>query len=255
MLKGFLFLWKWAWKVEKRYPLCVILNALCVSIGPLLIMVMPKLLLDEYAHENRLMVLVGLALGFSALIFIVNQLGDWLKFKAFTFRFPVLKAFQSDLSRRLVESDYQNLENPDYLNLKTSAEKFFYAEGQGFSFVLDRAVGIGGQVIVFLTIAWIVSMLSWWVLLVFTVLTILNLLIQSSFRKTYARIDMEKNPKERELMYFSSLFTQFEYGKDLRTNGDPKFFLDELDGVQDRLKVFYKKQMNIMSNSRLLSAK
>lgn len=105
-----------------------------------------------------------------------------------------------ELNTKLSKVDYACLEDPEFLNLKQNAEKFLYANGQGFSFVLDRAMEIISKVMIFGTVIWIIASLNKAVLLVFLCLAYLNSKAQMRFKKAYARLEMEKNPKEENCL-------------------------------------------------------
>lgn len=169
--------------------------------------VFSKVLLDELMGQNRISYLLTYIIIFSIVIFLMKFLSDFLKNTAFYKRCIILEKFQVELNTKLSKVDYACLEDPEFLNLKQNAEKFLYANGQGFSFVLDRAMEIISKVMIFGTVIWIIASLNKAVLLVFLCLAFLNSKAQMRFKKAYAKLEMEKNPKERELSYFMNVFS------------------------------------------------
>ena len=250
MFKSLSFLWKFAWREDKLYIICLILNQIFSAVTPILLMIFPKVILEELMSKNRLDVLVFIILAFSLGIFISQMLSSFLTNTAFYRRCIVLEKFQVNLNEHLAKVDYENLENPEFLNLKQNAEKFLYANGQGFSFVLDRAVNIVGKIIIFMTIIWIIASLNSFVLIAFLCLSALNSFMQMKYKKTYASIEIEKNPKERELAYYNSVFSNVEYAKEIRINGDKGLFLQHLKNCLHNLWIFYKRQMNLLNQSK-----
>ncbi len=250
MFKSLKFLWDYAWKAQKSYLFCLIFYQLTNAIPPLLIMAFPKILLDELIGLNRWNVLAGEVFSISIFIFFAKFISDYLKNTAFSKRGIILESFQTELNDRLSKVDLESLEDPDFLNLKQNAEKFLYTNGQGFSFVLDRAIGIIGKIIIFATIIWIIGSLSIYVLLLFLFLSFLNSVAQMKFKKNYAKLDMEKNPRERELAYFNSIFSDVRYGKEIRINGGRDLLINHLRQILHNLRIFYKKQMSIMTQSK-----
>lgn len=174
MFKSLTFLWKYAWNVQKSYLVCLILYQITNTIPPLLIMFFPKVLLDELMGQNRISYLLTYIIIFSIVIFLMKFLSDFFKNTAFYKRCIILEKFQVELNTKLSKVDYACLEDPEFLNLKQNAEKFLYANGQGFSFVLDRAMGIISKVMIFGTVIWIIASLNKAVLLVFLCLAFLN---------------------------------------------------------------------------------
>ncbi len=249
MFKSLTFLWKYAWNVQKSYLVCLILYQITNTIPPLLIMFFPKVLLDELMGQNRISYLLTYIIIFSIVIFLMKFLSDFLKNTAFYKRCIILEKFQVELNTKLSKVDYACLEDPEFLNLKQNAEKFLYANGQGFSFVLDRAMEIISKVMIFGTVIWIIASLNKAVLLVFLCLAYLNSKAQMRFKKAYARLEMEKNPKERELSYFMNVFSDVKYGKEIRMNQGQYVLMDFLKDCLHRLWKFYKNQMYIMDKS------
>lgn len=249
MFKSLTFLWKYAWNVQKSYLVCLILYQITNTIPPLLIMFFPKILLDELMGQNRISYLLTYIIIFSIVIFLMKFLSDFLKNTAFYKRCIILEKFQVELNTKLSKVDYACLEDPEFLNLKQNAEKFLYANGQGFSFVLDRAMEIISKVMIFGTVIWIIASLNKAVLLVFLCLAYLNSKAQMRFKKAYARLEMEKNPKERELSYFMNVFSDVKYGKEIRMNQGQYVLMDFLKDCLHKLWKFYKNQMYIMDKS------
>ena len=249
MFKSLTFLWKYAWNVQKSYLVCLILYQITNTIPPLLIMFFPKVLLDELMGQNRISYLFTYIIIFSIVIFLMKFLSDFLKNTAFYKRCIILEKFQVELNTKLSKVDYACLEDPEFLNLKQNAEKFLYANGQGFSFVLDRAMEIISKVMIFGTVIWIIASLNKAVLLVFLCLAFLNSKAQMRFKKAYARLEMEKNPKERELSYFMNVFSDVKYGKEIRMNQGQYVLMDFLKDCLHKLWKFYKNQMYIMDKS------
>lgn len=249
MFKSLTFLWKYAWNVQKSYLVCLILYQITNTIPPLLIMFFPKVLLDELMGQNRISYLLTYIIIFSIVIFLMKFLSDFFKNTAFYKRCIILEKFQVELNTKLSKVDYACLEDPEFLNLKQNAEKFLYANGQGFSFVLDRAMEIISKVMIFGTVIWIIASLNKAVLLVFLCLAFLNSKAQMRFKKAYAKLEMEKNPKERELSYFMNVFSDVKYGKEIRMNQGQYVLMDFLKDCLHKLWKFYKNQMYIMDKS------
>ena len=120
------------------------------------------------------------------------------------------------MSEKLLDCDFENIENPEFLDVKEQARKFLYANGMGFSAVLDSAFNIVGNVFVFVGIVAVISTLSVWVVLIFVILVLLSAYVDSKVRKNYTKWDMKKVPIERKTSYMIDIIEDFSYGKDIR---------------------------------------
>ena len=206
MFKSLTFLWKYAWNVQKSYLVCLILYQITNTIPPLLIMFFPKVLLDELMGQNRISYLFTYIIIFSIVIFLMKFLSDFLKNTAFYKRCIILEKFQVELNTKLSKVDYACLEDPEFLNLKQNAEKFLYANGQGFSFVLDRAMEIISKVMIFGTVIWIIASLNKAVLLVFLCLAFLNSKAQMRFKKRMPNWKWRKSEGKRIVLFYECVF-------------------------------------------------
>ncbi len=216
MFKGFKFLLRYSWKFSKQYVICIFALQIISSLIPLLQVVLPKFILDELVGRQRMNVLilyVAMLVGYNL---IGGLLVDFLRGKCFTTKGVVFTRFQSMLAERLARCDYEQLENPEFLDIKERAGKFLYANGQGFGVVLDSAVNILGKAFVFIGLMTIIVTLNIWIVLLFVGLVMLNAFVEGRVKENYVKWDMEKVPIERKTSYFLDLVENVSYGKEIR---------------------------------------
>jgi len=77
---------------------------------------------------------------------------------------------------------------------------------------MDNTFNIFGKLLTFAGIITIVSTLSFWVVLLFVLLILLNSWYESRVRKNYVKWDMEKVPVERKTSYLINLVSDFAFG-------------------------------------------
>ena len=122
-------------------------------------------MIDELIGECRpsyLLFWTGLLLGITLVgTFLINFLSG----RCFIAKNKIFASFQGDLSERLSRCDFERLEDSNFLDIKSRAEKFLYANGQGFGVVMDNTFNIFGKLLTFAGIITIVSTLSFWVVL------------------------------------------------------------------------------------------
>ena len=216
MFKGFKFLLRYSWKFSKQYVICIFALQIISSLIPLLQVVLPKFILDELVGRQRMNVLilyVAMLVGYNL---VGGLLVDFLRGKCFTTKGVVFTRFQSMLAERLARCDYEQLENPEFLDIKERAGKFLYANGQGFGVVLDSAVNILGKAFVFIGLMTIIVTLIIWIVLLFVGLVMLNAFVEGRAKENYEKWDMEKVPIERKTSYFLDLVENVSYGKEIR---------------------------------------
>ena len=252
MFRSLKFLWCYAWRVDKGYLISLVLYQISNSLTPILIMIFPKFIIDEFMGENDFHLLLQLVVFFTTGIFLTKLLSIYFENTAFYKRCIILERFQTELGERLIKTDFENLEDSSFLDMKQNAEKFLYANGQGFSFVLDRAVNIIGKLFIFTTIFSVLLAMNAMILVIFVILVLFNSIAQMHLKRRYADLEMQKNPKERRLSYLNSLLSDVAYAKEIRINGQHEFFISKLQGVLRELWLFYRRQMQLLNYSQVI---
>lgn len=252
MFRSLKFLWCYAWRVDKGYLISLVLYQISNSLTPILIMIFPKFIIDEFMGENDFHLLLQLVVFFTTGIFLTKLLSSYFENTAFYKRCIILERFQTELGERLIKTDFENLEDSSFLDMKQNAEKFLYANGQGFSFVLDRAVNIIGKLFIFTTIFSVLLAMNAMILVIFVILVLFNSIAQMHLKRRYADLEMQKNPKERRLSYLNSLLSDVAYAKEIRINGQYEFFISKLQGVLRELWLFYRRQMQLLNYSQVI---
>ena len=202
--------------------------------------------------ENDFHLLLQLVVFFSTGIFLTKLLSSYFENTAFYKRCIIMERFQTALGERLIKTDFENLDDSSFLDMKQNAEKFLYANGQGFSFVLDRAVNIIGKLFIFTTIFSVLLAMNAMILVIFVILVLFNSIAQMHLKRRYADLEMQKNPKERRLSYLNSLLSDVAYAKEIRINGQHEFFISKLQGVLRELWLFYRRQMQLLNYSQVI---
>lgn len=250
MFRSLKFLWCYAWRVDKGYLISLVLYQISNSLTPILIMIFPKFIIDEFMGENDFHLLLQLVVFFTTGIFLTKLLSSYFENTAFYKRCIILERFQTELGERLIKTDFENLEDSSFLDMKQNAEKFLYANGQGFSFVLDRAVNIIGKLFIFTTIFSVLLAMNAMILVIFVILVLINSIAQMHLKRRYADLEMQKNPKERRLSYLNNLLSDAAYAKEIRINGEHDFFIAKLQSVLRELWLFYRRQMQLLNYSQ-----
>lgn len=243
MLKGFSFLLKYSWKFSKTYVLSILLLQIITSVIPLAGVIIPKYIIDELVGKQRVEYLAFWIVLLLSCNFLGGILVAFLRGYTITSKGIVFCKFQTMIAEKLSNCDFEQLENPEFLNIKERAKKFLYANGQGFGVVLDSAVNILGKAFVFVGLVAILSTMNIWIVLLFIGLVLLNTYVDGKVRKNYVKWDMEKAPIERKTGYFIGLVEDFSYGKEIRLYNLKDWIVDKVSSHLMLSNNFYKKQM------------
>ena len=240
MFKGLMFFVKQGWKYDKCYILWNVFYQLVNSMIPVIAALAPRYIIDELMGQARpqmLVLYVGLPAGYTL---IAGGLSVFFSMDGFTRRCRVAAEFDSGMHKRLVRADLEQLENPDFLDMQEKAKKFLYSDWHGFGYLLDSALNIVGQVFTLAGVAAIIATLDVRVVLIFLVLTGAGTFAEGRAKERAAKLTEQISADQRGWMYYSGLFENFGYGKEIRLNGMGNWLLKRerafFTRVNDNLK-------------------
>lgn len=250
MIQGFLFLYSYCWKYNKKYIFYAMAYQVFYALVPLASVIIPRYIINELmtgANYKSLILYISLLVGIN---FIGSICQAAFSGKMFTEKNVVFMEFQSALARKMAFCDQEQLENPEFLDIKERAHKFLYANGQGFGVVLDSILNIIGKVFVFAGLFTVLSMMSIWVVVMFIGLVLLNSYVESKVQKKYVLWDMEKAPIERRTSYLLGVMEDPGYGKEIRNYGLGDWISEKVKIHLKRSEEFYKKQIEILNRGK-----
>lgn len=241
MFNGILYFRRYCWKFDKKYVIYLLLRQLANSLMALLSLVLPKLIIDSLFVkkdiEESVYYLVVLILIISVLSFIKNVISNYILIH----RMHVFKEFQIYLGDMVMNADYSRLEDEKYLNLKEKAYKYLYGNGSGFAQVLEDAFNIFGYIITMVGMATIVSRLNPYLVFIMVIIVFINTISESVIKKKNIQLNLQRASHERRSSYFSNLFSDFRYGKDIRTYNISKWLINKYGSQLEQMQLIYKK--------------
>lgn len=216
MLGGILFLFKYFWKHSKAYIIYSTLAQIVDITVPLANIILPKFIIDELIGQKRGFYLAFFTGSMILANFAGSLLSNFFHNHSFIKKTYVFIDFQTDINYKVALADLEQLESKKFLEIKENAFKFLYANYRGFAEVLDDAFKIVGKVVTFAGIIAIIATLNILVLILFVALVLLSSWVDSKAKQNMAKLDMEKTPYERKTSYYSTILSDFTYGKEIR---------------------------------------
>ena len=225
MFKGLKFFISEGWKYDKKYVIWVFLYQIVNSMIPVVGALMPKFVIDELMGEKRINVLVGYVLGFALYAFVSNAFSNYLFWDEFSHRINVSSGSLLNLYRNLGYADYEKLEDPAFLEMKTKARKFLFCADHGYGYLLTKAASIIGQVFTLAGLIAILSTMNIWFVVLFSVLAVLCSVIDGRATKKAMELMMKAHKVERMYSYFNNLFQEMQWAKEIRLHGLQEWLL------------------------------
>lgn len=247
----------YCWRNNKKYVIYTFLYQLLISLMPLLIVVLPKFIIDELLGAQRksyLLLYVSLLLGYQLL---GGLLANFFKKQAFIQKSILFITFQSELTKKMATADFERIESAEFLDQKEKATKFLYGNGQGFGVVFDNFASILGNCFVFIGIIGVIATLNGYLLLCFILLALITSYFDYLTKKKYVSWDMEKAPIERKTNYLINVVESFQYAKEIRIFNLAPWLTRKVDTHLKESNDFYTKQISEsvkVENINLLSS-
>lgn len=254
MLKGLIFFVKFSWKNRKSYLILNIINQVFFGVLPLIIITVPKYIIDELMSGQR----VGRIAVYVAILLVTIFISSWgsthLQLKIMSERCYLSAAFGEYMHEKLINADYCNLENPQYYDIREKANKFLYGDWHGFSFVLESALSIVGKILTSVGIIVIISTMSIWLVLIFIAMVILGAVVDYKSKKKAHGFSMDAVEIERRWNYFTRILEDPAYAKEIRMNQIGDWLVGEEKNHAYSAIDFYKKRNAFSSRSSFFNA-
>ena len=254
MLKAIWFFLKMGWHYDKLYILYRIAYQITTCLIPVAAAIMPKFIIDELmgqARSQQLVLYIGLLTGYTL---VASSLAAFFHWEGFTRRCRVAAAFELDLNRNLAQADFENLESPDFLNMKEKANKFLTCDWHGTGYLLDLAMDILGQLVTLTGIAAIIASMNGWMILLFTALAVAGALVEGWAKRRAMALSMQAIADNRGWMYYSELFSDAQYGKEIRLQRLGDWLLKRQKNFTDRANNNTAQQNRYFMGSNLCGA-
>ena len=240
IMAGMSFLFGFCWSHDKIYILLLVVKQLTSSALPLLLIFIPKYILDLLTEAMSPDTALTYILILCCIYLVVRLFDNYCDANIFVRKLGIFNDFQIQLSRQLAFADYGQIESSSFLDIKEKAFKFLYGEA-GFASALEQMFSLIDNVILFVSIIVIVSQLNILLIAGFIAVALLNAYFSSKTRKRANQFDIEKAPLERKNMYYGSLFSEYRYGKEIRVNNLVEWLSGKYTLVlQDVLKSYKK---------------
>lgn len=240
IFKGFKYYISTCWKFNKTYVILLVIKQIISSLFIIISLISPKYIINSLFVDHNVVISIKFILGLLTITLSVNILNSILEQHIFLKRMLVFKEFQLYLGNIVMDTDYCNTENPVYLDTREKAYKYLYGNNQGFGMILENGFQIIGNLINMVTIGGVISQLSFNMIFILIAVAILNVTYDAVVKKRIIKLNMNKVKYERRSLYFSNIFSDFRYGKEIRINSLKKWLSDKYDAQLIEMQNIYR---------------
>ncbi|NEU04165.1 ABC transporter ATP-binding protein [Clostridium senegalense] len=201
--------------ISKMYIPLLILSSIFKALTPLINIIMPKFIIDELLGNKRGEVFITLVLTIiisNALLNIINSILDT---KLSILKIQIVNGFELLIGKKIMDMDFQNIEDPEILDLKERA--IFPVNNQGvIEDLIAVIVDIFTESIAIISILAVILTLDVYIILVILAIVILNSYIYKKIQKMQFNIFQDLIPLNRAFGYYLSTTNDFSIAKDIR---------------------------------------
>ncbi|HAS72677.1 MAG TPA: ABC transporter ATP-binding protein, partial [Clostridiales bacterium UBA8960] len=202
-------------RLTPKYMPTLLIQSLCKSLKPIVFIIGPKLIVDELMHLQRVETLVMLIMAIAFSSFALNAIEKILKYRTDLLTEQFNNAFERHISQKTIEIDFENIEDPEILNLKERA--LFAVRNHGLMFVMVEALSkVVNESFLIVGLSAIIWMFSPWVLLLLIGVVIINSFIFKKVQKYYYLESTQTVGSNRAFVYYINQSSDLEIAKDLR---------------------------------------
>ncbi len=202
-------------KLMPQYIPTLLAQSLFKTMRPLLFILGPKLIVDELMNQQRVPYLIGMIIGIVVGNFILSLFEYWLDFRTEFLSDRFNNAFEIHISKKTAEIDYQNIEDPEILNLKERALfaiRNHWLMGSMIT-AISSVVNEGVLVVSLVAIIWSFSP---WALVLMIAIVWLNSFLFKGVQKQYYLESTHMVNGNRAFVYYIGQSGDLEIAKDLR---------------------------------------
>ncbi len=227
-------------RLSPKYMPTLLVQSLFKTMRPLIFIIGPKLIVDELIGQQRIERLVFIIAAIAIGNFVVGAIEKVLKARTDLMTYQFNNAFERHISRKTVEIDFENVEDPEILNLKERA--LFAVRNHGLMYGMVEALSkVANEVILIAGLSAIIWTFSPWVLMLLVGVVVINSFIFKKVQKYYYLESTQTVGANRAFVYYINQSSDLEVAKDIRLYDMSGMMIDKMNRYNLRTYKLYLK--------------
>ncbi len=227
-------------RLSPKYMPTLLVQSLFKTMRPLIFIIGPKLIVDELTTLQRVDRLVIMIAAIAIGNFVIGAIEKVLKARTELMTYQFNNAFERHISRKTVEIDFENVEDPEILNLKERA--LFAVRNHGLMYAMVEALSkVANEVILIAGLSAIIWTFSPWVLVLLIGVVVINSFIFKKVQKYYYLESTQTVGANRAFVYYITQSSDLEVAKDLRLYDMSGMMIDKMNRYNLRTYKLYLK--------------
>lgn len=227
-------------RLSPKYMPTLLVQSLFKTMRPLIFIIGPKLIVDELTGLQRIDRLVVMIAVIAIGNFVVGAIEKIMKAKTDLMTYQFNNAFERHISRKTVEIDFENVEDPEILNLKERA--LFAVRNHGLMYGMVEALSkVANEIILIIGLSAIIWTFSPWVLVLLVGVVVINSFIFKKVQKYYYLESTQTVSGNRAFVYYINQSSDLEIAKDLRLYDMSPMMIDKMNRYNINIYKMYLK--------------
>ena len=250
------YFFKIAFKTRPSYPFLIILSIIVNATQPFVTIIFPTLIIEELTKVTTdnlsLSYLILLIITFALTEFTMNALRSILWYFMSQNENMVNKEWKKIMGEKMIKMRYQHLENPVILDQISKGQDGLFGYGNrlgGFQALISNFINIVSATISLIGIIYIISQINILLVVFLLILIAITLVLQRKNKQLNIKEWEERKRINRENDYYSSLISDFKYGKDIRLYHCSELLLSK---NEEYLNDTYKYRKNMYKKYKLI---
>ena len=225
IIKHFL---KLAHGISKTYIPTLFFSSLFAAAVPFLNIIMQKYIIDELLGARRIKVLIMLVLLTVLGNGVLNLINRVLDKKCNIKNEEVVAGFDLLIGKKVMDLDFENIEDPEILNLKERA--LFPIRNQGAIWQLTYNISKGlTEILKIIGLIGVILTLDWIIIALIILIVLLSSFMYKKSQRLQHKFFDSLIPLNREFGYYINTINDFSAGKDIRLYNVAPLFVKKLD--------------------------
>jgi ABC-type multidrug transport system fused ATPase/permease subunit len=240
-------------KISKAYIPILLVSSIFKAITPFINIIMPKFIIDELLGQQRIdrfIFLVAIIVISNGVMNLVNR---WLDTVVDIKNTERVNGFELHLGKKIMEMDFEKIEDPQVLDLKDRA--LFPIRNQGVLWrMIESVVNAVSQIITIIGLVAVISTLNIFIILLIIAIVLLNSFIYKKSQEVQYKFYQELTPLNRKFMYYAETTMDFAMGKDIRLYNISPLIMDKIEDYNKTSLQGFGKLFGVMGKYEGLNA-
>lgn len=231
---------KTAHGMSKTYLPILFFSSFFAAAVPFLNIIMPKYIIDELLGAKRIKVLVFLVLATVVGNGILNAINRILENKCAFKNEEIVAGFDLLIGKKVMDMDFENIEDPEMLNLKERA--LFPIRNQGAIWNLIFTLSsILTEVIKMIGLIGLILNLDWIIIVIIVGIVLLNTIVYKKSQRLQHKFYDMLIPLNREYGYYANTVNDFGAAKDVRLYNIAPLLVNKIDNFnKNSMSIWFK---------------